>query len=278
MTSPEPEPPHAPSSPQRLLALADLYTRLNDSLYAPTALRSTAAMMDSIRTAHRAVHATLRTADLLTDLPPPLSDVELDARTQLTQLGLLTSTAVRHLTTACDVLLAMLYNAEDGTKPVELADPTSVSEAAKHLRLAETLTALAPQAAVEQAQRVGEYIALRRAGPAAPPAVRLSPVQRAALHAIACGHIRIWTDLGKEYVSCRYPRPSLGTIRSLEARELVAHRLLPPRIPGAVPNRRLFLTAQGIAVLADGFGRPQRPRTTGPARPAPHRTDFFPTR
>ena len=74
--------------------------------------------MDSIHTTHDAVH----TAELLNDLPSPLSCVELDTRTQLRQLSFLTSTAVHQLTTACGLLLTMLYNAESGTHPEELAE------------------------------------------------------------------------------------------------------------------------------------------------------------
>ncbi|OKI10231.1 hypothetical protein A6A06_01620 [Streptomyces sp. CB02923] len=96
--------------------------------------------------------------------------------------------------------------------------------------------------------------------PRQPPA--FSPAQHAALRAVARGEVTIADD--KPYRRRDDRRITISTLRSLEARGLVARE----RCPLWLHDERVHLSTDGRRDLAATFGRPPAPARTA-TRPAP---------
>ncbi|MEU9411689.1 hypothetical protein AB0E08_39160 [Streptomyces sp. NPDC048281] len=141
---------------------------------------------------------------------------------------------------------------------------------------ARTLTALAPEAAMECAGTLAYEIRHRRGSTGSVPHHRLAFTHRAALWEIGCGNVVATSSLGRQYVHYRGERVLIGTLRALEADGLAE------RVPKAAPSayiggplqNRVRLTAAGTTALAAAISSPHNagPPGTTPA-PAPATTE-----
>jgi hypothetical protein len=102
-----------------------------------------------------------------------------------------------------------------------------------------------------------------------PPA--LTHAQHVALRAVAQGEVTITAD-GKAYVRRGDLRVSISTIRSLEARGLVAREPCHLGLGLGLGDERVHLTPDGSRHLAAAFGRPRLPAPPAPVRPRPRHT------
>ncbi|MFI5671977.1 hypothetical protein [Streptomyces sp. NPDC051704] len=159
---------------ERLLALAGDVTRHNDalSLFRPTAASGPAlgAHSDS---ATQLAHAALTAVQAVRDQQLYASADLIDATVRIKQVAYLSGEAARHLAEArAAVTAAALANPE----LANLADG-----AAEQVQVAQELTALAPEAAVESAAGIAREIHRRR--PSAATAVDdLATAELSALH------------------------------------------------------------------------------------------------
>ncbi|MER7728507.1 hypothetical protein [Streptomyces sp. NPDC096323] len=127
---------------------------------------------------------------------------------------------------------------------------------------ARELTALAPQDIVTSTAHIAQEQDRGHSGASAPPADRLPPAHRTALHDIARGHAVVTESMGRQYVNNRGPRILISTLRHLESTGLVdrAERSAAPAFKGGPPQDRLRLTPAGVRAVAALVGH--RPATT----------------
>ncbi|MFG2430292.1 hypothetical protein [Streptomyces sp. NPDC048590] len=237
------EVPAPPTSVERLLLLADQYTRHNDMLdlllhasghYEPDA---------HIASARRLASATRTALQALTNERLYESPEVADATLRLQQLAF--------LSTACTE---------------------------QRLSVARALTALAPEAAVESAVRVAGEIRRRRWSTTDVPDLQLTATQDLALQEIARGHVVATTSQGRHYVYSRDARVLIGTLRSLEANDLVERvpQSASPACVGGPLQDRVRLTSAGTTALASTLGLPPAAKspsvTVSPPAPASART------
>ncbi|TFI21343.1 hypothetical protein [Streptomyces sp. 4R-3d] len=143
----------------------------------------------------------------------------------------------------------------------------STEAAGQALPLGRELTALAPEAAVDSAERIAAEIRRRRWNTPAPPDDHLTPLQRAALREIARGHVVATNSLGRQYIHYRDARVLISTVRSLEAKNLVhrKEKSAPPAFHGGPPQDRIHLTPAGTTAFASFIALP----SAGAAAPVP---------
>ncbi|MEU5619119.1 hypothetical protein ACFY25_14585 [[Kitasatospora] papulosa] len=235
--------PAPPTSVERLLLLAAQYTRHNDML---DLLLHTSTYYEPdahIASARRLASATRTALQALTNERLYESPEVADATVRLQQLTF--------LSTACT------------DQP---------------LPMARALTALAPEAAVESAVRVAGEIRRRRGSATDVPDLQLTATQDLALQEIARGHVVATTSQGRHYVHFRDARVLIGTLRSLEANDLVERvpQSAPPAFVGGPLQDRVRLTSAGTAALARTIGLPPAagspPATVPPPAPASAQT------
>ncbi|MYT96636.1 MULTISPECIES: hypothetical protein [unclassified Streptomyces] len=230
------EVPPPPTPTERLLALAGRYTHHNDTL------------------------------DLLlaeSTEPDPDSHVE-------AAQGLATETLAA-IKAIYDERLYESAELSDAIARLKQLAYLSTASAGHGPQLARELTALAPEAVLDSATRVAGEIRRRRWSNATPPDESLSAAQHTALHEIARGHVVVTGSADRQYVHHRTARVLISTVRSLEAKDLVARKAksASPAYIGGPPQDRVHLTPAGVTVLATVLALP--PATTaGPSpRPAP---------
>ncbi|MFD7017484.1 hypothetical protein [Streptomyces sp. NPDC059928] len=253
--------PVPPTPVERLLILADHFTRHNDTL---DLLPSSSARPDLEAPAASARHLADQTRAAIKavgDQQLYQSAELIDAVVRLKQLAYLSGEAARHLTDTATIPPTPAP-VTDGA----LADVPGAVQG--RITLARELTALAPEAAVESATRIAREIRRRRP-PTATAAAELTALQHSALQEIVRGHIAVTESLGRQYVHSRDTRVLVSTLRSLEAKGLItrAAKSAPPAYYGGPPPDRVRLTTPGTTALAARIGLPPATPTTA-VRPA----------
>ncbi|MGW1816229.1 hypothetical protein ACWCQM_21995 [Streptomyces sp. NPDC002125] len=237
------EVPAPPTSVERLLLLADQYTRHNDMLDLHLHTSTYCEPDAHIASTRRLASATRTALQALTNERLYESPEVADATVRLQQLAF--------LSTACT------------DQP---------------LSMARALTALAPEAAVESAVRIAGEIRRRRGSATDVPDLQLNATQDLALRAIARGHVVATTSQGRHYVHSRDARVLIGTLRSLEANDLVERvpQSASPAFVGGPLQDRVRLTSAGTTALASTIGLPpvaaSPSATVSPPAPASART------
>ncbi|MFE0254192.1 hypothetical protein [Streptomyces sp. NPDC059010] len=158
----------------------------------------------------------------------------------------------------------------------QLAFLTTAS-ASLGIQSARELTALAPEAAVGCAAILAAETRRRHWSTAIAPDERLTATQRTALAQIACGHVAASSALGREFTRSRERKVLMSTLRALESKDLAAR--IPNSAPGAYiggpAQDRVHLTPAGITALASVIGLPPTGPGTAPGatpRPIPAAT------
>ncbi|MFI8102110.1 hypothetical protein [Streptomyces sp. NPDC086023] len=123
-------------------------------------------------------------------------------------------------------------------------------EAGRHLREADTLTALGAPDVLRAAADLAAALRTQKSSGRAHP---MSPAQYTALHAAASGYVTVDALGSEEWARNRLDRLSMGTVRSLEARGWVRREAHHP-VPGS-RSVRLHLTDTGRVALASRLGR-----------------------
>ncbi|MFJ6438658.1 hypothetical protein [Streptomyces sp. NPDC091416] len=146
----------------------------------------------------------------------------------------------------------------------------SAQSAGHNAHMARELTALAAQDIVTCASHIAQEPDRGRSGTSAPPAERLNPTHRAALHDIARGRAVVTESMGRQYVNNRGPRILISTLRHLESNGLVdrAEGSAAPAFKGGPPLDRLRLTPAGMTAVASFIGLPPA-GSTAPTRVVP---------
>ncbi|MEU3402985.1 hypothetical protein ABZ766_03385 [Streptomyces sp. NPDC006670] len=265
--------PPTPTPVERLLALACDATRHNDalSLFLPTAASGPAlgAHADS---AAQLAHAALTAVQAVRDQQLYASADLIDATVRIKQIAYLSGEAARHLAEAQATVTAAAH-----ANPELTGFPDT---AAEQFQLAQELTGLAPEAAVESATGIARETQRRRPS-ATTAADGLATAERSALHTVARGHVVMARSHGREYVHSRRGSVRIATLRSLEGKGLIARApaTAPPAFQGGPAQDRIRLTALGapaVAALlalppaapasAPAPAMPAAPTVTGPAR------------
>ncbi|MEU4259112.1 hypothetical protein AB0F84_23565 [Streptomyces fradiae] len=143
------------------------------------------------------------------------------------RLAFATRTAIKAIT---DERLFESHELSDAV--IRLQQLAFLSDASMEHRLptARMLTALAPEAAMGCADSLAGEIRRRRGSTTDAPVHQLNSTQRTALWEIACGNVVATSSLGRQYVHYRDARVLIGTLRSLEANDLVE------RVPHSAPS------------------------------------------
>ncbi|WP_326812272.1 hypothetical protein OIE62_07740 [Streptomyces scopuliridis] len=231
------EVPAPPTPVERLLRLADQYVRHNDKLDLLLRSGSEPEPDAHVASAQQLASATRTAIKAITDERLYESPELSDAVVRLQQLAYLSSASTDH-----------------------------------RLPMARTLTALAPEAAVDCATSVAAEIRHRRWTATGVPDQQLTATQHTALWEIARGHVVTTSSLGRQYVHYRDARVLISTLRSLEAKDL-AERV--PKSASSAYTRgplqdRVRLTSAGTTALASAIGLPPAtraaPGTTPPSR------------
>lgn len=238
MTTPsrdeQPAPP-PPSAPEQLLDLAGDFSRHNDALAAlnATAPSATGNLLHHVAFTQSLARETLATIAAIKRQPLHHTYQVQDTLVRLKQLAYLTTQAADHLLDAMDILRTAR---EQGAQNPDqrAAHPEPIRAASRRIQLARELSALAPEAIVEAAEHIARESHRQKAADADAQEIRLSPAQYTALRAAASGHV-LATDLfGKQSASIRSNRLPITTVRSLQAKHLLQHEMLPP--PTATPR------------------------------------------
>ncbi|MEU9240721.1 hypothetical protein [Streptomyces sp. NPDC048385] len=148
----------------------------------------------------------------------------------------------------------------------------STASAEHGAQAARELTALAPEAAVGCAAALAAETRRRHWSTAIAPDERLTATQRTALAQIACGHVVASSSLGREFTRSREPKVLMSTLRALESKDLAERT--PNSALGAYiggpPQDRVRLTPAGVTALATVIGLPPaRPGTAPGVTPRP---------
>ncbi|MFG2294634.1 hypothetical protein [Streptomyces sp. NPDC048603] len=255
--------PEPPTPVERLLALAGDVTRHNDalSLFRPTAASGPAlgAHADS---ATQLAHAALTAVQAVRDQQLYASADLIDATVRIKQVAYLSGEAVRHLAEAQATVTASAL-AHPGL--TGLPDGT-----AEQIQLAQELTALAPEAAVEAAAGIARETHRRRPS-ATTAADGLAAAELSALHAVARDHVVMARSQGREYVHSRDGSVRINTLRSLEGKGLIvrAPACAPPAFHGGPAQDRIRLTTGGATAVAALLAPPPTAPASAPARPMP---------
>ncbi|MFD4829148.1 hypothetical protein ACFWPV_04715 [Streptomyces uncialis] len=268
--------------PERLLALAEQFTRHNDALRMVRIGERTpaTAVLVHLSLTRELAHQTGDLYEAVYRLPLHHPGEGRDARIRLQHLAHLTTEAAGHLIDAGD---AIDRARDQATSIGEVLVPNRhmPRSADDRLVLARDLTALGPRTCAETAHTITtEMVRLatvhphlaRHASVAAflrYAPTRLSATQNHALHAIAAGHVTISTHHSRSHVTNRTGL-TLATLRSLENRGLL-HR---EPLPRTTTEHRLHLTAAGRTALTSAAAHqappaPASARPTQAAAPAP---------
>ncbi|MER7720703.1 hypothetical protein ABTX99_27780 [Streptomyces flaveolus] len=227
----------APPTPvERLLLLADQYVQHNDMLDCLLRASPPSELDTHVASAQRLAFATRTAIKAITDERLFESHELSDAMIRLQQLAFLSDASTQH-----------------------------------RLPTARMLTALAPEAAMGCADSLAGEIRRRRGSTTDAPVHQLNPIQRTALWEIACGNVVATSSLGRQYVHYRDARVLIGTLRSLEANELVE------RVPHSAPSAyvggplqdRVRLTSAGTTALASTICLPPAARSPLATTPPP---------
>ncbi|AKH83907.1 hypothetical protein AA958_18805 [Streptomyces sp. CNQ-509] len=224
-----------PTPVERLLHLADQYTRHND-------------MLD------------LHLAKLAADAAPG-DNTHADSAKQLAYDTRTAITAIR-----AERLYASTEMTEILARLTQLAF-LSTASASHDVRTARDLTALAADASVGCAAALATEMR-RRGAMATAPDDRLSAERRTALAEIARGHVTVSNLFDRERAqSRRHNRVRLSTLRALEKHHLADRdpSSAPATYIGGPPQDRIRLTPAGITALASVIALPQPPPGTPPA-------------
>lgn len=190
--------------------------------------------------------------------------------TSARQLAAATRTALKAVT---DERLFRSHDLSDAVVRLQQLAFLSSASADQQLPMARTLTALAPEAAMDCADTLGHEIRRRRWTSSDGPAQALSAAHHTALWEIACGNVVATSSLGRQYVHYRDERVLIGTLRALEAKGFAE------RVPVSAPSAyvggplqdRVRLTPVGTTALAAAISSPparRAPRATPPPAPA----------
>ncbi|MFI7102727.1 hypothetical protein ACIBK8_25600 [Streptomyces sp. NPDC050161] len=240
MTTPPTEAPlfevPAPPTPvERLLLLADHYTQHNDAL---DVLLSTGAPGPDahVASARRLAAETRTVIKAIADQRLYESGELTDTVARLKQLGYLSAASTDH-----------------------------------HPQMARDLTALAPEATVDCAARIAGELRRRRRTTAGVPDEQLTATEHTALQEIARGHIVATSSQGRHYVHYRDARVLISTLRSLEAKDLVARtpKSAPAASTGGPLQDRVRLTPAGTTALATTIALPPASGTAPSTTPRP---------
>ncbi|MFF8022150.1 hypothetical protein ACFZDJ_13700 [Streptomyces sp. NPDC007896] len=150
----------------------------------------------------------------------------------------------------------------------------STASADYGIQAARELTALAPEAAVGCAAALAAETRRRHLSTAPVPDERLTATQRTALAQIACGHVVASSSLGRDFTRSREPKVLMSTLRALEAKDLAERTPNSARAAyaGGPAQDRVRLTPAGITALASVIGLPLTTPGTAPGatpRPSP---------
>ncbi|MCD9193428.1 hypothetical protein [Streptomyces albireticuli] len=252
---------------ERLPVLADHYTHHNDAIDTFRLSSSSGPVVGTYAgSARHLAHETLAAVKAVQDRQLYESSELIDAVVRLKQLAYLSNEAALHLADAREALTTR--PASGSTEPDR---PEVLENAGRQVRVAGELTALAPQAAVECADRIAREMRRRRPS-TGNPVQELDAVQHSALQEVARGHIRVSESLGRQYVHSRDVRVLISTLRSLEAKGLIARepKSAPPAYVGGPLPDRVRLTSHGAATVAAfiGLSPAARAKATATARPA----------
>lgn len=137
-------------------------------------------------------------------------------------------------------------------------------------QLARELTAVAPEAVLDSATRVAGEIRRKRWSTTAGSDDSFSAAQHTALHEIARGHVVVTGTAERRYVHHRTARVLISTLRSLEAKGLIALKAksAAPAFIGGPPQDRVYLTPAGVTVLATVLTLPPATPASPSSRPA----------
>ncbi|MGW0312699.1 hypothetical protein [Streptomyces flavidovirens] len=230
------EVPTPPTPVERLLLLADHYVRHNDMLDRLLRTGSELEPEAHVASAHQLASVTHAAIKAVTDERLYESSELTDAVVRLQQLAYLSSASAEH-----------------------------------RLPMARALTALAPEAAVDCATSVAGEIRRRRWSATDDPDQQLTATQYTALWEIARGHVVATSSLGRQYVHYRDARVLIGTLRSLEAKDLVERvpKSAPSAYSGGPLQDRVRLTSAGATALASAIGLPRDARAAPSTALAP---------
>ncbi|MFD3910088.1 hypothetical protein [Streptomyces sp. NPDC058603] len=262
-------PDDIPSLPERLLILADAFTRHNDALAGlyPIRTTSSAVLHPHVLAVQTLARSTLTAFDSVKSQPLYRSADVCDTQVRLRQLAFLTTAAADHLIDAGDIIDAARAENPDSDDPYH-SYLHALMDAGAQIQMARDLTALAPETAALLAETLAAE--LHRQGRETPWLTAaqhtfLSPAQHGALRAIAQGQVTVSETAGKQYASSRDGRLPITTIRALESKDLLK-RQDRPNSPG---EQRLHLTAAGRQTLAAAATQPRPQPTALGTRPAP---------
>lgn len=245
-----------------LLSLSGNYTRHNDALalFRPTHA-SGPELGAHANSAAQLAHESLAAVKAVQDQQLYASADLIDATVRIKQIAYLSSEAARHLAEAQAVVTAASLTNPERTGPPDGVD--------RQVQLAQELTALAPEAAIESATGIARETQRRRPA-AAGASDGLAAAELSALHAAARGHVVMAQSLGRQYVHSRDGRVRIGTLRSLESKGLITREpaTAPPAYDNGPAQDRIRLTAGGAtAVAALLAAPPTAPASATPAVP-----------
>ncbi|GHD79518.1 hypothetical protein ACFQL8_19490 [Streptomyces goshikiensis] len=235
----------APPTPvERLLALAGDFTQHNDAfvlLLPALAADDLQVLADS---AKHLARESLAAVQAVEDQRLYASVALIEATVRTKQLAYLSSAVARHLSEAGAQLT--------GTTPTQTEPPAALEGVRDQIQLAQELTLLAPAAAVEAASGVAREVHRRQPSGTPAAAGPLAAAELTALHAAALGLVVMARGMGREYVHSRDHGVRIGTLRSLENKELIAiaPNSAPPAYEGGPPQDRIRLTCGGTTAVA----------------------------
>lgn len=255
--------PVPPTPVERLLVLADLYTRHNDSLDLFLFGRPPHPEPDALAaSAHRLDRESLAALTAIRQQPLPAIESVKDAVVRLKQLAHLTAGATRFLTAAQH--LRPQQDAQD----IFLDPRRGLSQ---YVSLARELTALAPQTIADAALPIAARLPARARSTTT--VAGMDADRRTALLEVARGHVAVTGHDGHQRVYHPNTAVSRGMLHALEAEGLATREpaSAPPHFHGGPPRDRVRLTALGTRALSTVIAFPHYgSRSTGV--PAPART------
>ncbi|MEU9939100.1 hypothetical protein [Streptomyces lavendulae] len=257
---------------ERLLSLAGSYTRHNDALarFRPTPA-SGPDLSAHANSAAKLAHESLAAVKAIQDQQLYASADLIDATVRIKQIAYLSSEAARHLAEAQAAVTA-----------ASLATPKSTSlpdGVDQQVQLAQELTALAPEAAVESATGIARETQRRRPA-AAGASDGLAAAELAALHTAARGHVVMTQSLGRQYVHSRDGGVRIGTLRSLEGKGLITREpaSAPPAYINGPAQDRIRLTSDGATAVAALLSSPPSTPASATSAVPPAPATSTPTR